>query len=210
MARRETRGKRGMSLIELLVALGIAMALLVVAVPSFADWLHNLQIRSTAESLQAGLQYARTEAIRRNAIVRWQLVDTPDSSCVLSATGSAWVVNLGSETPAGACAQATGDGSSPYVLRRGTPVASNPRTAISAGRAVVAFDGLGRQHASAAITGGSSASSFSADLTGVQGSCVAAGGTVQCLRVVVSIEGQVGLCDPAHTASGDVLRCPDL
>jgi type IV fimbrial biogenesis protein FimT len=52
--------------------------------PSFAAWIQNTQIRTAAESFQNGLQFARAEAVRRNANV--QLVLGTQSSwtiCVL-------------------------------------------------------------------------------------------------------------------------------
>lgn len=63
---RTMQRNRGFSLIELMVVIAILGLLLAIGIPSFATWLRNVQIRNAAESLQSGLQFARTEALRRN------------------------------------------------------------------------------------------------------------------------------------------------
>lgn len=67
---------RGITLIELMVTLSVTAILMVIAVPAFSKWFGNIEIRSTAESLRAALQKARTEAISRNANVRFNLTDS--------------------------------------------------------------------------------------------------------------------------------------
>ena len=74
-------GARGFSLIELMVGVAILAVALAFGVPSFADWISNMQIRSTAESLQNGLQFARSEAVRRNNPTQFQMVSTVTNSC---------------------------------------------------------------------------------------------------------------------------------
>jgi type IV fimbrial biogenesis protein FimT len=39
------------------------------------------------------------------------------------------------------------------------------------------------------------------------GNCVAGGGSVRCLNVVVKIGGQIRMCDPAITTPGDTRAC---
>jgi type IV fimbrial biogenesis protein FimT len=57
---------RGFTLIELMIALTIAVLLLIQGVPSFTTFLRNSEIRSTTESIANGLRVARAEATRRN------------------------------------------------------------------------------------------------------------------------------------------------
>ena len=40
------------------------------------------------------------------------------------------------------------------------------------------------------------------------GDCVALGGNMRCLRIVVAAAGQVKMCDPAVTAAQDSRKCP--
>jgi len=68
--------QRGVTLIESVVVMAIAVILLRLAVPAFSAWLGNVQTRTVAESLQSGLQLARAEAIRRNAPVTFWLTST--------------------------------------------------------------------------------------------------------------------------------------
>lgn len=68
--------QRGVTLIELLIGIVVLSVLLATGAPMFSDWIQNAQVRTTAESIQNGLQLARVEAIRRNASVRFAFTDT--------------------------------------------------------------------------------------------------------------------------------------
>ena len=60
---------RGMTLIELMVALAIAALLAALAAPSVAEYLGNSRLRSAGQVLMAQLMHAQNEAIRRNGTV---------------------------------------------------------------------------------------------------------------------------------------------
>jgi type IV fimbrial biogenesis protein FimT len=60
----------GFSLIELMIVLSVLGILFAVGMSAFGRLLHNIEIRSSAEGLRAGIQKARTEAVTRNALVR--------------------------------------------------------------------------------------------------------------------------------------------
>ncbi|MGH8766587.1 MAG: GspH/FimT family pseudopilin [Burkholderiales bacterium] len=60
----------GVTLIELLIGLALIGILLVMAVPAYQFWIQNVQIRNAAEGVLNGLQLARAEAVRRNALVQ--------------------------------------------------------------------------------------------------------------------------------------------
>ncbi len=83
---------RGFSLIEMLLVLAIAGIALAIAVPSFQETMVNGRSRGVAESIQIGLVKARSEAISRNAPMRFQLVSTLDSTCTASGASRLWVV----------------------------------------------------------------------------------------------------------------------
>lgn len=200
---------RGMTLVELMVGIAIVAIALMFGIPSFAGWLGNTRIRSTAEALQNGLQFARAEAVRRDSPVRFQLVDTLTNSCALSTTGPYWAVNLtASTTPAGACANATSDTASPYLLSTSPVVSSAAVTSLTGSRAAVGFDGLGRL---TAITNPASGiGTLTIKVSSSSASCLASGGTARCLNVVVSPAGEVRMCDPSRATSSasDPLSCP--
>lgn len=59
----------GFTLIELMVTIAILVILLFLALPNFAVWIQNTQIRTAGEAILSGMQIARAEAIRRNVNV---------------------------------------------------------------------------------------------------------------------------------------------
>ena len=63
----------GFTLIELMIALVILAILLYVALPNFAVWMQNSQIRTAGEAILNGMQLARAEAIRRNVNVELRM-----------------------------------------------------------------------------------------------------------------------------------------
>ena len=68
------RAARGMTLIELMIGLAIAAILLLLAAPSYRDFIANTNVRNAAENTVAGLRRANAEAVKRNAPVRFSLV----------------------------------------------------------------------------------------------------------------------------------------
>jgi type IV fimbrial biogenesis protein FimT len=63
----------GFTLIELMITVVVLAVLLYVALPNFAVWMQNTQIRTAGEAVLNGLQLARTEAIRRNVNVELRM-----------------------------------------------------------------------------------------------------------------------------------------
>ncbi len=60
----------GFTLVELMVTVAVLAVLLGIGIPSFQGTLDKRRIIGAAEQIYADLQYARSEAIRRNATVR--------------------------------------------------------------------------------------------------------------------------------------------
>jgi type IV fimbrial biogenesis protein FimT len=203
MLNRPQRG-RGVSLIELLVGLAVFAVLAALSAPSFSAWIQNLRVRTAAESIQNGLQVARTEAVRRNMPVRFQLVDRMSDDCVLSVAASNWIVSL--DDPSGKCATASSETADPRILQsanaagdtNSVKVTVSPNTQTS-----VSFNGMGR------ITptpGSDIAISIKGNNAGDCATSGGGGGPVRCLRVEVAAGGQVRMCDPAR-ASSDPQGC---
>jgi len=191
----------GFTLIELMVTLTVLGMLLMVGLPSLATWLQNTQIRTAAEGVQAGLQLARAEALRRNASVRFQLVDSLAAGCVLSANGTSWVVSLADTT--GACGTAASEAVAPQIIQKRSGAEGSPNAAVSAtGGASVVFSGLGR------VTGAGAIAQI--DISNpAGGACKTPAGNepMRCLRIQVASGGQVRMCDPAVTAAPDPRTC---
>lgn len=179
---------RGFSMLELLVGIMILAILAGVGAPSFLTWIQNAQLRTAAESISSGLQLARAEAVRRNAPVRFQLMDTLDSTCSLSLTANNWVVSMDDST--GLCDNApTADTVPvlPRIIQKHTGAEGTPNVTIVSDASVVIFNGLGR--ASNAMT---------VQVTNpTGGDCRAAGGLMRCLSITVATGGQTRMCNPA-------------
>ncbi len=113
--------EQGFTLVELMITIAVFVVLTVLAVPSFQQWIANTKIRSTTESILAGFQLARAEAVRLNRGVRMTL--NADSSWSVTEVISGNVVQT---RPA-----AEGSGDTTMAV---TPVAAT----------TVDFNGLGR------------------------------------------------------------------
>lgn len=179
----------GLTLIEMAVGLVIIAILMALAAPSFRDWIHNIQIRGAAESIQNGLQLARAEAVRRNTSIRFNMN---------AASGTAdWEICATENTP---CPQAdiiqskSGlEGSS--IARAGisTNDATPYATALAAGAglpASIPFNSIGRVPTAVRI-----------DLTSAT--------YAQARRLVVTVKtgGAIRLCDPAISLATNALGC---
>ncbi|MFT7723137.1 MAG: GspH/FimT family pseudopilin [Roseateles sp.] len=201
--------QRGIGLVESLVVLVIMALLLALAAPSFSTWIAGTRVRATAESLLAGLQYARSEATTRNTQVRFQLTTSVDDGCALSTSGLAWVVDMvdagEGDSVAGQCGTAPSDTVAPSILQVRAAAEAGGRVQVAAGASEIVFNGLGRR----APTGGAAApAAVAIDVApaGAERQCVADGGGVTCLRILVSPAGQVRLCNPS-APEGDSQAC---
>ncbi len=201
------RHVRGVTLVELIIAMAILGILLSLALPSFKEWVRNAKIRTTTESIQNGLQLARAEAVRRNTVVRFPLVDAANNSCSLSATGPHLAVSL--DNVAGKCGATASDTVDPRLvqLRNGTE-GSDSNTVVAAAlsgggaaQSAIAFDGLGRV---TPVPAADIQIDVSNSLPGT--ACIASGGKNRCLRIIVTSGGQVRMCDPG-LPSGNSQAC---
>jgi type IV fimbrial biogenesis protein FimT len=198
---------RGFSLIELMVVMAVMAMLMMMAAPSFSVWIANSRIRVTAESVLSGLQAAKSEAVSRNARVRFQLTTTLDNGCALSVNGVNWVINLDPNiNPAeveGLCATPANDAAAPFILQSRPAAAGSGTTAITATASSLVFNGLGR------LAAPLPAGNITIDVNNpAGGTCYATGGELTCLRIVISPVGQVRMCDPnPDLPAGDPRIC---
>ena len=164
------RKRRGFTLIELLIGLAIFGILIMSALPSYTAWIQNTKIRNAAESVQNGLQLARSEAVMRNTSVEFAF-----------GTDSAWTIRVVS--PAQQLqARPAEQGSAGVTIATSSGAAS--------GGTRVTFNSLGRVTANADGSASFDAVNFSAP-------GVSTAGLVRSLRVTISAAGRVRMCDPS-------------
>ena len=194
----------GLTLIELMVTISILVMLTHALEPSISAWMANTQIRSVASSVQAGLQRARNEAVRRNEPVRFTLVALTDSavmdnSCAPVASGASWVVSL--DDPTGQCGTAISDTTAPRIIERRAGGVGRKSVAIqslngagASSNGVVVFNGFGRVVGTAGIA-----------LIDVDN--ITSGSEYRALRIVVGSGGSTSLCEPKVTSADDPRHC---
>jgi len=215
------RAMRGMTLIELMVALVIMVMLMLGVGPSISAWMRNTQVRNVASSMLAGLSRARNEAMRRNVPVRFSLVNDStvlSPACALSASGVSWVVSVrdptancqrppvalpGTSTDPGLIAlynAAVADATDPMIVEANAGGVGGTNVVVAAkagdGTAVntVTFNSFGRV----------------IDLTPIAAADVrnnVAGGDFRRLRIEIGVGGTVRMCDYDVVAATDSRHC---
>jgi type IV fimbrial biogenesis protein FimT len=185
---------RGFTLIELMIGLALLGLLLMLGLPSFSIMLANQKLRAQAESVANGLQTARAEAVKRNAVVEFLTSDDDTGISGQVATLVYAIPNGGGGLNWAVRAQ-TAPGVYDYV--EGKRAGSN--VAMTSTVSSIVFNGLGQASIPATV-----AYQVSSPQSGL---CVSANGPMRCLNVTVSPGGQVRICDPSVTAAGDTRKC---
>lgn len=216
---RHRSASRGMTLIELVVAFAVMALLIGLGMPSLADWMQNVRVRGTAESLSGVLQMARSEAVRTNGTVIFQVTTSIENDCAVSPDGTSWVISLcpaegacGAEPdrnqlrPAGGCA------GGPMILAKGN-FEGGESAQITMDNGMICYSGLGRINPAAgncpagSLDPAASGGTAIIDIVSTRGDCVDAGGTMRCLRINIGPGGESRLCDPAVTDATDPRIC---
>jgi type IV fimbrial biogenesis protein FimT len=184
------RGQRGLTLIELMVTISLLALLLGLAAPSFREWTRNNQVRTVTDALQNGARLAQAEAVRRNRQVVFFLTNdaTCDTDTAPADDGAFWAIRT---VPI-----VTGD---PVEVVQCGQLADVAAGVAIDGPTAICFNSAGRQVANA--TPGVGTATCTLDATGRSTYNVSATGAARALRVLVSLGGQVRLCDPARTLS---------
>lgn len=189
--------QNGASLIEIMIALTVLAIALTLGIQSFSEWLQNTQIRTATESMLGGIQLARSEALKRNGQVRFQLMTSVDASCAQSTSGKSWVVSLGD---ASAKCDVTDPSTTPNIIRLKSGTEGTANATYLASQSSIVFNGLGM------LTPPLANAATIEVMNPTGGTCVNAGGKMRCLRIQIASGGQVRMCDPA-TSGTDPRKC---
>jgi type IV fimbrial biogenesis protein FimT len=203
--------ERGFNLIEILVTLTVLGVLIALGAPSLAEFLQNQQIRAAAEAMVNGMQVARGEAVKRNLAVQ-VVIEVPDSQYT-----SGWTICDATLDPCDSTAIAA-DEALPADQRKifqhrspeeGTSVARTIPVAqdLVTPAIAVTFSPLG------GVVPNFNGSATLTRVDVIRGSdpnqCMANGGSMRCLRVVVSGGGSIRMCDPTPgIVAPDPRACP--
>ena len=163
--------RAGFTIIEVLFTVAILGILVMLAMPTFGEWLQSQQLRAAAEASLNGLQVARSEAIRRNLPV--QIVfNTPQTGWSVTEQPPVLTFIQGRQHEEG----------SPNARSAPTP----------AGATTITFTPLGGVTANA----DGSATVTRLDIDNPSGGACQPAGAMRCLRIVVSAGGTLRMCDP--------------
>lgn len=169
----------GVSLIEVLVSMVIFSILLAAAMPSFSQFIQNRKVRSGTDAILQGLNLAKAEAVRRNTSVQ-----------VAISADTGWVVGCVTAVEA----DNNGDGLPDCTANIQTRPGGEGSAGVQSTAVTLAFNAYGKVPALTAN------STINVD-NPTAGTCEASGGSLRCLRVVVSPAGQIRTCDPQLTTT---------
>ena len=185
---------RGMTLVEVMIAVVIFGILLALGAGSFSNWIQNAQTRTAAESIQNGMQLARSEAVRRNTNTMFVMCDA-----LAGGTGTSWDVLAASATATATACGAPAGGATDWDLVQRRSAQEGSRNAVASGvnnSNAIAFNSFGR---AVTISNMSPTSLPSAPNPLVQGMIqvdIANPKGNKPMRVMVTPGGSVRMCDP--------------
>jgi type IV fimbrial biogenesis protein FimT len=194
---------RGLSLIELMTVLTVIGILLMLATPSFGNWMSNSRVRTVAEELQNGLRLAQAEAVNRNRTVAFvRTAAAPARNATPSATGRNWYVQV---LPVNAVEGATTNFQDNAYVQGGTFSAQSG--ADVTGPALICINSVGRVvDVTAAGTGLGAACPAPTTATDPTDFGVSLAASDRAMRVELFLGGRVRMCD-INAASGQPNAC---
>jgi len=171
----------GFTLIELLITVTILAIMLFIALPNFAIWMQNTQIRTAGEAILNGMQLARAEAIRRNVNVELRMDVSSGWTARMPATGEVIQSRLAGE----------GSGAALVTITSTDPLGVNPAKTVT-------FNSFGSVVANA--DGTKTVTEIKID------SAAIAAADSRELCILVRAGGNVRMCDPQVVAT-DTRSC---
>jgi type IV fimbrial biogenesis protein FimT len=186
----------GFTLIEMMVTITLMSILTMLAMPSFTTWVANNKVRTVSDSLQNGLRFAQSEALRRSRPMVFSLTSSaaPDKSLSAVDNGGNWSINV---------SKSSLDAGSVFVQ---AGVLSDVASGVSiTGGAAICFNAMGRLAANTdtGVNGASCNTDASVFVYRID-----AIGADRPLQVLVGLGGQVRMCDPARKLADSPDGCP--
>lgn len=193
---------RGFTMIELMIGVAVFAILVSVGAPSFMAWVQNTQLRTAAETISAGMQLAKAEAVRRNTNVQFVLTGAAYFRNGVNYIDSSWTVGCAipvADLDGDGVADCPGTGLAPPLLdyiqkRSGTEGTSKADVTTNVNS--VTFSGLGR-----------ATNAMNVSITNTTGGACQPAGPMRCLDVRVSQGGQILMCNPALQRSTNPQGC---
>jgi prepilin-type N-terminal cleavage/methylation domain-containing protein len=177
---RSRRANAGLTLIELVTALAILAIVSVLAVPSFEDFRVRERLKGAANNLYTDLQFARSEAVQRNAQVTVSFV-----------TGAGWCYGIHQGNAACDCATANSC-SIKTVSGTDFPGISISQAQFVSGAGTADWYVIDPRRGQVVDAAGGA----------VAGTVVFAGAGSRSLRGDLNAVGRVKLCSPSGSMSG--------
>jgi type IV fimbrial biogenesis protein FimT len=191
--RRSSSG--GFSLIELLVVISLIAFLMLITVRAFGGWTADAKVRNTAETLQNALRLAQANAVARNRVSVFALTNgTPAYNATPAANGTNWFSKLVALPGSDETAVALGTIETSTVARQNN-------VSITGASPVLCFNSLGQLATETATYVGLSTGCTAPASNTPVAYTVSRTGASRSLRVLVSLGGQVRMCDVAKTLS---------
>lgn len=196
---RAQAAQRGISLIEVIVALAILGIVMALVAPSAGTWIANTRLRNAADSVLNGVQSARLEALKRNRLVSFRLSDADSTAwevCLYDQATDACSADPGAILASKSAVEASED------ARVGIDTAmSDAVAALAPGAGVPAmatFDSFGRL----ATTGGTP----NIQRVDVRNPKLGAADERR-LVIYISLGGQIRMCDPKLVQANNPQGC---
>jgi type IV fimbrial biogenesis protein FimT len=191
-----SRSRSGFTLIEALVAMVVLGFLMTAAVPMYTQWNQNLQIRTAADSIINALQSARNEAVRLNQTVRFELVDAGSATwrvCPWDVVNNDCVVGADVQRRDGVEGGKNAKPGGANIDAGDYATALNPGDGLPAG---VTFNPMGRS------------ANPGVDLRRIDiRNPLLNAADERRLVILVSVGGQIRMCDPKHNRATNAQGC---
>jgi type IV fimbrial biogenesis protein FimT len=185
--------QRGVTMAEVLVSVAVIAIAMAIGIPSLANWIQNVQVRSTAESVLTGMQLARAEAVRQNTLAQFMLTGSSAGTAswsIISASSSVPGSFTGQNARLGVSTATVASSSCcTTAIAAGTGMGTNPKPGI-------VFNAFGK-----VVTDSSVTKITRVDVTN------ASYAAARRMVILITDSGMAKLCDstlPASNSSG----CP--